>query len=127
MLYVTCFVLHEAVPRVKRAVGARKKRRKTLKETKGYMWGRKNKYRLAKDALRRAQVHAYKDRRRKKREFRALWNIQINAAVRRQRLTYSKFIAGLKKNKIELDRKILAELAQNNPETFKRIVEAAAN
>jgi large subunit ribosomal protein L20 len=113
------------VPRVKRAVQAHKKRKKTLKETKGFMWGRKNKYRAAKDALRHAQTHAYKDRRRKKREFRALWNIQINAAVRQQGLTYSKFIAGLKKNKIELDRKILAELAQKNPEAFKKIVEAA--
>lgn len=113
------------MPRVKRAVHAHKKRRKTLKKTKGYMWGRKSKYRLAKDALRHAQTHAYKDRRRKKREFRALWNIQINAAVRQHSLTYSKFINGLKKNKIELDRKILADLAQNNPETFKKVVEIA--
>ncbi len=126
MLYVTCFMLHEAVPRVKRAVGARKKRKKTLKQTKGYMWGRKNKYRLAKDALRHAQAHAYKDRRRKKREFRALWNIKINAACRAHGLTYSKFIDNLKKHNIEIDRKILASLAQNDPETFKKIVEAAA-
>lgn len=90
------------------------------------MWGRKNKYRLAKDALRHAQVHAYKDRRRKKREFRALWNIQINAACRAQGLTYSKFIDNLKKHNIEVDRKILADLAQNNPEAFKKIVETAA-
>jgi large subunit ribosomal protein L20 len=110
------------VPRVKRAVGARKKRKKALKLTKGYMWGRKNKYRLAKDALRHAWAHAYKDRRGKKRENRCLWNAQINAACRAQGITYSRFINGLKKNKIELDRKILADLAQNNPEIFSKII-----
>jgi len=114
------------MPRVKRAVQAHKKRKKTLKETKGFMWGRKNKYRAAKDALRHAQAHAYKDRRRKKREFRALWNIKINAACRANGLTYSNFINNLKKNNIEIDRKILAELAQNNPEAFKKIFEVAA-
>ena len=111
------------MPRVKRAIQARKKRKKALKQAKGYMWGRKNKYRLAKDALRHAWAHAYRDRRRKKREFRALWNVQINAAVREQGLSYSKFINSLKKNNIELDRKILADLAQNNPEIFNKIVE----
>lgn len=126
MLYVICFVLHDTVPRIRRAIHARKKRKKILKQAKGYMWGRKSKYRLAKDALRHAWAHAYRDRRRKKREFRALWNIQINAAVRQHGLTYSKFINGLKKNKIELDRKILADLAQNNPEIFKKIVESAS-
>ena len=90
------------------------------------MWGRKNKYRLAKNALRHAQVHAYIDRRKKKRNFRALWNIKISAACRAQGTTYSKFIAGLKKNKIEIDRKMLADLTQNNPETFKKIIEAAS-
>lgn len=114
------------MPRVKRAVQAHKKRKKTLKETKGFMWGRKNKYRAAKDALRHAQVHAYVDRRKKKRDFRALWNIQINAACRAHGLTYSKFINNLKKHNIEVDRKILANLAQNNPDAFKKIVEATA-
>lgn len=109
--------------RIKRAITARKKRKKALEQTKGYMWGRKNKYRLAKDALRHAWVHAYVDRRKKKRNFRALWNIKINAAVRQHDLTYSKFINGLKKNRIELDRKILADLAQNNPEIFEKIIE----
>ena len=103
-------------------MGARKKRKKALKQTKGYMWGRKSKYRLAKDALRHAWTHAYKDRRGKKRENRKLWNAQINAACRAQGITYSRFINGLKKNKIELDRKILADLAQNNPEIFSKII-----
>jgi len=108
--------------RVKRAVGAHKKRRKILKLAKGYMWNRKNRYKIAKDAVRHALAHAYVDRRLKKRDFRALWNIQINAAVRSQGISYSRFISGLKKNKIELDRKILADLATNNPEVFSQIV-----
>lgn len=111
------------MPRVKRAVGAHKKRKKTLKLTKGFRWGRKAKYRLAKDALRHALTYAYRDRRVKKRDFRKLWQIQINAACREQGITYSRFINGLKKNKIELDRKILADLAQKNPEIFAKIVE----
>ena len=111
--------------RVKRAVGAKKKRKKILKMAKGYMWGRKNRYTLAKDAVRHALTHAYIDRRRKKRDFRALWNLQINAAVREQGLNYSRFIRGLKKNKIELDRKVLSQLAQLQPQIFKEIVELA--
>jgi large subunit ribosomal protein L20 len=110
--------------RVKRAVGAKKKRRKIMKAAKGYMWGRKNRYRTAKDAVRHALVHAYVDRRKKKGDFRAIWQIQINAAVRNQGINYSRFIEGLKKNKIELDRKILADLAQHEPATFKQIVKA---
>ena len=109
--------------RVKRAVGARKKRKKILKMSKGYMWSRKNRYRAAKDAVHHALVRAYIDRRRKKRDFRRLWNIKINAAVRARGINYSRFIAGLKKNKVELDRKILADLAINNPEIFSTIVE----
>ncbi|MBI4709268.1 MAG: 50S ribosomal protein L20 [Candidatus Portnoybacteria bacterium] len=111
------------MPRVKRAVHAHKKRRKILKLAKGYMWGRKNRYKVAKDAVRHALSHAYFDRRKKKGDFRTLWNIQINAACREQGITYSQFINTLKKNKIELDRKTLADLAQNNPESFKKIVE----
>jgi len=111
--------------RVKRAVHAHKKRRKTLKMAKGYMWSRKSHYRLAKDAVRHALQHAYIDRRRKKGDFRTLWNIQINAACRANGLTYSRFINALKKNKIELDRKILADLGQNNPDVFKKIAEFA--
>ncbi len=89
------------------------------------MWSRKNRYRAAKDAVRHALVRAYIDRRRKKRDFRRLWNIKINAAVRAQGMNYSRFIAGLKKNKVELDRKILADLAVNNQEIFNEIVTAA--
>lgn len=108
--------------RVKRAVGAHKKRKKILKMAKGYKWSRRSRYKAAKEAVHHALVRAYIDRRRKKRDFRALWNIQINAAAREQGLSYSQFINGLKKNKIELDRKILADLAQNNPEIFQEIV-----
>ncbi len=109
--------------RVKRAVGAHKKKRKILKLAKGYKWSRSKRYKAAKDAVRHALAHAYKDRRLKKRNFRRLWNIQINAAVRAQGLTYSKFIAGLKKKQIEIDRKMLSDLARNNPEIFKKILE----
>lgn len=109
--------------RVKRAVGAHKKRKKTLKLTKGFKWGRKTKYRLAKDALRHALTYAHRDRRVKKRDFRRLWQIQINAACKGHGITYSRFINALKKNKIELDRKILADLAKNNPEVFSKIIE----
>lgn len=89
------------------------------------MWSRKNRYTVAKDAVRHALVHAYVDRRKKKRNARNLWNLQINAATRELGMTYSRFIEGLKKNKIDLDRKVLADLAANNPETFKQIVELA--
>jgi len=115
------------MPRVKRAVGAHKKRRKILKMAKGYMWGRKSRYRQAKDAVKHALVHAYVDRRKKKRDARRLWNIKINSTVREQGLTYSRFIAGLKKAKIEIDRKVLADLAQNNPSIFAEIVTLAKN
>ena len=111
--------------RVKRSVQARKKRRKVFQQTKGFKWGRKNRYKLAKEALKHALVHAYIDRRRKKRDFRRLWQVQLNAAVREKGLTYSRFINGLKKAKIEINRKILADLAQNNQEIFDQIFERA--
>jgi len=110
--------------RVKRAVGAHKKRKKILKMAKGYKWSRSKRYKAAKDAVRHALANSYKDRRRKKRDYRRLWNLQINAAVREQGLTYSQFIAKLKQNEIELDRKVLANLAQNNAEIFAKIVES---
>lgn len=109
--------------RVKRAKIKIKKRRKILKMTKGFKWGRKAKYRAAKEALMHALSCQYRDRKRKKREFRRLWQIKINAAVRVFGLSYSKFMNLLKKNKIELDRKILAELAEKRPGIFKKIVE----
>ena len=109
--------------RVKRGVMAHKRRKKIIKQAKGFKWGRKSKYKLAKDALKHAWVHAYVDRKKKKRDFRRLWQIKINAACRAQGLTYSRFINKLKKAKIEIDRKILAHLAENQPEVFEKIVE----
>jgi large subunit ribosomal protein L20 len=111
------------MPRVKRGTIATKSRRKVLKYTKGYKWGRKSKERAAKEALLHAWTHAFRDRRAKKRDFRQLWNVKINAAARAHNLTYSKFINALKKNKIGLDRKSLADLAENDPAVFKKIVE----
>ena len=109
--------------RVKRGTITHKRRERLLKHTKGFRWGRKSKYRLAKEALFHAWTHAYFDRKKKKRDFRVLWQIQINAACRQHGLSYSKFIHGLKKNKIGLDRKILSNLAQNHPQIFEKIVE----
>ena len=110
--------------RIKRGKAHLKKRKRLLKRTKGYKWGRKTKIKLAKTAVLKAGVHAYRDRKRKKREFRRLWNIKINAGVREHGLTYSKFINVLKKNKIELDRKMLAHLAEHEPKAFAEIVKA---
>ncbi|HEB01561.1 MAG TPA: 50S ribosomal protein L20 [Candidatus Portnoybacteria bacterium] len=111
--------------KVKKSVASRKRRKKTIKRAKGFNWDRKKKYRAAKDALMHADAYAYRDRRRKKREFRRLWQIRINAASREYGLPYNRFIAGLKKAKVEIDRKILADLAVNNPEIFKKIMEIA--
>jgi len=113
------------MPRVKRGTNANKKRSKVLKATKGFRWGRKSKERLAKDALLHSQSRAFKGRKEKKRVFRSLWNIQINAAVREHDLTYGKFINALKKKNIIIDRKILANLAKSEPEAFKKILEEA--
>jgi len=109
--------------RVKRGTMAHKRRKKIIKQAKGFKWGRKSKYKLAKDALKHAWTYAYRDRRRKKRDFRQLWQIKINAAARESGLTYSQFINKLKKAKIELDRKILSHLAEKKPEIFKKIIE----
>ena len=109
--------------RIKRAVQARKHRKNVLKQTKGFKYGRKSKFKLAKDALRHALTYAYRDRKVKKRAFRNLWNLQINALSRANGITYSRLINGLKKSKIEIDRKILSELANNHPEVFIKIVE----
>ena len=109
--------------RVKRGKTAHKRRKHLLKHAKGFRWGRKSKYRLAKVAVMKALRYAWRDRRTKKREFRALWQTQINAACRKVGLSYSKFIHALKENKIELDRKILAQLAQDYPQIFSKIVE----
>ena len=108
--------------RVKRGATANKKRKSVLKYTKGFKWGRKSKERAAKEALLHAWTHAFKGRKEKKRTFRTLWQIKINAAARENDLTYSKLIPLLKKKNIILDRKTLADLAENEPETFKQIV-----
>ena len=108
--------------RVKRGVTSRAKHKKVLKAVKGQYGRRKNTIRVARQAMEKAMQYAYRDRKAKKREFRSLWIQRINAGVRNEGLTYSKFINGLIKSKIKLDRKVLAELAYNNPEAFKSIV-----
>lgn len=108
--------------RVKRGVIAHKKRERLLKYTKGFRWGRKSKERAAKEALLHAWTHAFRGRKQKKRDFRALWQVKIDAAVRTEGMSYSKFIAGLKRAKIGLDRKILADLAEHEPAVFKKVV-----
>lgn len=109
--------------RVKRGTTHLKKRRTLKKLTKGYRWGRKNLMRQMQTATKKAGAYAYRDRKAKKRTARGLWQIKINAACREHGLSYSRFIALLKKNKIELDRKILADLAENEPKTFAKIIE----
>ena len=111
--------------RVKRGTTAHKRRKHLLKYAKGFRWGRKSKYAAAKDAMYHAWEYAYQGRKNKKRNFRNLWQTQINASTREQGISYSRFISALKKNKIEINRKILADLAQKNPEIFKKIVEKA--
>ena len=111
------------MPRVKRAKIHLKKRRNLLKRAKGFKWGRKNLIRLASTAVVKAGAHAYVDRKKKKRDMRALWQIKISAFAKEQGLSYSKFINLLKINKIELDRKILADLAANNKAVMAKILE----
>ncbi len=101
-----------------------KRRRNLLKRTRGYRWGRKSKITLAKVATHKAGQHAFAHRRDKKGDFRALWQVQINAAVREHGLSYSKFMGLLKKAKVELDRKVMAQLAREYPAVFSKLVEA---
>jgi len=110
--------------RVKRGVIAHKKRERLLRYVKGFKWGRKSKERLAREALLHAWSHQFKGRKLKKRDFRRLWNIKINAGVRQHGLSYSRFIAGLKSKHVELDRKVLADLAEHEPKVFEQIVAA---
>ncbi len=110
------------MPRVKRGMTHVKKRRKLLKAVKGYKWGRKNLIKLARTARTKAGAHSYVDRRKKKRTMRSLWQIKINAFVREFGFSYSRFINALKVNKIEIDRKVLADLAENNKETLEAII-----
>ena len=111
--------------RVKRGVTSHAKHKKVLKAVKGQWGRRKNTIRVAKQAMEKAMQYAYRDRRVKKRDFRSLWIQRINAGVRAEGLTYSKFINGLNKSGIKIDRKILAEIAYDNPEAFKTIVKKA--
>ena len=113
------------MPRVKRSVHARKKRRKVLEEARGY-WGQKHiSYRKAKEQILASDSYAYRDRRNKKRTFRRLWIIRINAAARGEGLSYNQFVAGCRKANIELDRKVLADIAVNDPAAFAGLVETA--
>ena len=111
--------------RVKRSVGARKKRRKMLTHAKGYFGTKKSSYRRAKEQVQRSLRYAYRDRRVRKRDFRRLWIARINAACRLQGITYSRFINGLDRAGIEVDRKIMAELAVNEPAAFDALVQQA--
>src|ERR1700742_2492837 len=111
--------------RVKRSVNARKKRRSTLKMTKGFRGDSSRHYRAAKEALLKADQYRYRDRRNRKRDFRRLWITRINAAARLNGLSYSQFMHGLQLAEIEVDRKVLADIAVRDPETFRRFAERA--
>ena len=113
------------MPRVKRSVASRKKRRKVLEQAKGY-WGLKHSsYKRAKEQVDKSLVYAYRDRRVRRRTMRSLWIVRINAAARREGLSYNQFVAGCKKAEIELDRKVLADLAVKDPVAFKAVAEKA--
>ena len=111
--------------RVKRSLHAKKKRRATLERTKGYRGQANSSYKRAKEALLKADSYAYRDRRNKKRDFRRLWIQRINAAARREGMSYSTFMHGLKLAGVELDRKVLADIAVRDPETFRRFADTA--
>ncbi len=111
--------------RVKRSVAARKKRRATLERAKGYRGDAHKSYRKAKEALLKADTYAYRDRRNRKRDFRRLWIVRINAAARQHGMTYGQLMHGLKLAEVPLDRKVLADIAVRDPETFRRFVESA--
>lgn len=111
--------------RVKRGTIAHKRREKLLRSVKGFRWGRKSKERQAREALLHAWAHAFRDRKTKKREFRRLWNVKINAGARAHGLSYSRLIAALKRRRIVLDRKMLADLAEHEPGVFEKIVAVA--
>ena len=112
------------MPRSKNAVASRQRRKKILKQAKGFYGKRKNVYTVAKNVVEKGMTYMFVGRKLKKREYRTLWIARINAAVRAEGLTYSEFINKLQKKGIELDRKVLADLAMNNPETFKNLVDS---
>ncbi len=113
------------MPRATNKVASRNKRKKILKETKGYFGGRKNVYTVAKNAYEKSLQYSYRDRRNKKRNFRALWIQRINAASRAHDMSYSDFMGKLKKKNIQLDRKVLADLAMNHPKAFEAVAKKA--
>ncbi len=111
------------MPRSVNAVASRRRKKKIFKAAKGYFGARKNVYTVAKNAVEKAWSYAYRDRKAKKRAFRKLWIARINAASRMNGMSYSKFMHALKENNIDLNRKVLADLAMNQPDTFKAIVD----
>ena len=113
------------MPRTTGAVPRNQKKKKIFKAAKGYFGGRRNLWRIAKDAVERGYEHAYRDRKKKKRNFRRLWITRINAAAREQGLTYSRFMNGLLRSGVEVDRKALADLAVKNPEAFAALADRA--
>ena len=111
------------MPRSVNSVASRARRKKILKQAKGYFGRRKNVWTVAKNAVEKAMLYAYRDRRTKKRNFRSLWIARINAGARAHGMSYSQFMGKVKSNNIELNRKVLADLAMNNPEAFKAVVD----
>ena len=111
------------MPRSVNSVASRARRKKIIKQAKGYFGRRKNVWTVAKNAVEKAMLYAYRDRRTKKRNFRSLWIARINSGAREHGMSYSQFMGKVKSNKIELNRKVLADLAMNNPQAFKAIVE----
>ena len=113
------------MPRVKRSVASRKRRRKVLNQAKGYFGSRHSRYKVAKEQVEHSLVYAYRDRKNKKRTIRRLWIMRINAAARSEGLSYNQFVAGCRKAGIELDRKVLADIAVDDPAAFGKIAEQA--
>ncbi len=113
------------MPRVKRGFKARRRRKKILKMAKGYVGGRRRMFKVAKETVHRALVYAYRDRKQRKRDFRRLWIVRINAAARAHGMSYSRFIAGLKRAGVGLDRKVLADIAVHDPEAFAELARLA--
>ena len=111
------------MPRSVNSVASRARRKKIIKQAKGYFGRRKNVWTIAKNAVEKAMLYAYRDRRTKKRNFRSLWIARINAGAREHGMSYSQFMGKVKSNKIELNRKVLADLAANNPKAFKAVVD----
>ena len=115
------------MPRSTNAVASRKRRKKIMKQAKGYFGAKKNVYTVAKNAVEKGMLYSYRDRKRKKGEFRRLWIQRINAAARQHGMSYSELMGGISKQNIQLNRKVLADLAMHHPEAFKAVVEEVKN